>query len=303
MRVEDALLELCVETEHLLFGTPALVDVGVGAEPFHGAPLRVAQSHRLRVEPAVLAVMAADPELHAEVRPGCNGRLPRGHGERSVVEVDLVQPAEAQLRRLRNARVGHPLAAEIVARPLGFAGPDELGQRLGQLTEAALALAQVALRGDALGDVIEGPHPAGDGRTLHRGGGMALEHATVLEQQRVDVGGVRPVERLHLGEERLGIDQLVRDIGQERGIVPTLHQVVRDAPEVREATIRNKDVTGRCPRRGSHRRWSPGSLEDAPRSRAAAPRSAGAPRCPGRCRTGRAARRPRRRRGLWCSGT
>src|SRR5262245_4098195 len=75
--------------------------------------------------------------------------------------MDLIEPVEAELLRLRNPRVAHPLRTEIIAPAVRSAGPDQLRQSLDQHAQIQLALAQLLFELLALGQVshdLDEPH-------------------------------------------------------------------------------------------------------------------------------------------------
>src|SRR5580700_5468927 len=68
-----------------LLGLPEVGDVGAGAEPFDDLAGAVSNWYAARLEPAVLPVRPADPELHVVVCPTRNRLRPAVSGPLAVI--------------------------------------------------------------------------------------------------------------------------------------------------------------------------------------------------------------------------
>ncbi len=218
-----------------LGGGPGLLDVGAGAEPLHDGAVRAAQGHRARVEPAVDAVRAAEPEVDAVVGAGGHGMLPHRQHPLAVVGMELVRPAGAELLRRGAAGVFHPAPAQEGAGARGVAGPDQLRQRIHHLVVAPLDVA-----GDVpIVDVGERPDPLHEhaGHVADRGAAQLVPppHAVVPPVPELGLErGARRQARLpagHHGFAIVGVDgldppgaQLVRGVS---GVLepPLAHEV------------------------------------------------------------------------------
>src|ERR1051325_5850926 len=89
--------------------------------------------------------------------------------------MNVLQPPEAEVPGRGDAGVGGPLWAEVIARPVGLAGPGDLGKGFGQLSETALVLTERGFRG-----------LVGRRGTVSRWAGMFvhMSHAVVLWRGR-----------------------------------------------------------------------------------------------------------------------
>src|SRR5204862_4565840 len=181
-----ALPNLCLEE---FVGAFLVVDIRVGAQPFHDAAFGVAQRHAPRLEPAMRAIGAAQTIFEVERRLRLDCALPRGRRPLAISRIDLFEPAEAELPLLGNAGIAHPLRAHVIAAPVGQAGPYQLRQAFRQRAEARLALAQRLVGPLAVGDVVRHLRKTGEGTafvpygrdgSLDAKAGPVLAHAPTL---------------------------------------------------------------------------------------------------------------------------
>ena len=183
---------------HRRLGFLDVLDVRVAAEPLDDLARVVAQGDGESAKPPINAIISAQAELDGEiVAAGCGG-LPDGDRAVAVVGVELLQPAITELRGFGDAGVVDPLRTEVVARPVGAAGPNKLRQGLHDLPEPLLARAHRLLGPLALGDVggdadepfqIAGGVEHGPADFLHHHDAAVAADDAVFD--RVGVGGGR----------------------------------------------------------------------------------------------------------------
>ena len=123
-------------------GLVALVDVGVGADPFGDGAGGVAERHGAGGHPAVGAVVAAEAVLGLVRRAGSDGGLPGGARGGAVVGVDGDEPALAPvvLPRLPGKRL--PVGRRLFLEPRRPGGPDHRRGGAHEQAVAGLAAAQ-----------------------------------------------------------------------------------------------------------------------------------------------------------------
>src|SRR5580693_4308817 len=98
-----------------LLALPQLRDVGAGAEPFDDIPAGVADRHAARLEPAILAVAAANAVFDV-VRVVPRDRFqPETPCRLAIVRVQRLEPSPTKQVRLFKACVLRPLRAEVIA--------------------------------------------------------------------------------------------------------------------------------------------------------------------------------------------
>src|SRR5437773_1981815 len=122
-----------------------LSDVGAGAEPFDDIPAGVADRYAARLEPAILAVAAANAVFDV-VRVMPRDRFqPKVARRLAVVRVQRLEPLPPEQVRLGNTCMLRPLRAKVIARAVRRRRPNELWQRLGQAPPTLLAFPQPLL--------------------------------------------------------------------------------------------------------------------------------------------------------------
>ncbi len=137
-----------------LLGALLVVDVGAGAEPLDDPPRLVEQWQAASEVPAVGPIrVAPQAVLDLERRAGRPGLSPDFAGPFSIVRVDHAEPTQSEPAFGVLARVIIPAAVDVLVLSVGPAGPDELGQGLGQCAEPRLAGPQLLLAPAALGDL------------------------------------------------------------------------------------------------------------------------------------------------------
>jgi hypothetical protein len=107
-----------------------------------------------------------------------------------------------------------------------------------------LELALVPLRAPSLRDVPEGPDAPGHLPSVDQRGREPLEHAAVLEPERVERVLRGGVELRDLRLEHLGVLELLQDEGDELRVVAHGEEVLRDAPHLGEPLVGRDDVAG-----------------------------------------------------------
>src|SRR6266436_6434148 len=107
-----------------------LCDVGAGAEPFDDIPAAVADRYTARLEPAILAVAAANAVFDVVRVVPCDRCQPETPRWFAVVRMQRLKPSPAEQFRLRNAGVLRPLRAKVIACAIRRRRPNELRQRL-----------------------------------------------------------------------------------------------------------------------------------------------------------------------------
>ena len=178
--------------------------------------------------------MPSDTELHIEALSGLHLVGPLGHGPVPIIGMKLLEPAVSQLALFGYSGVLHPLLAQVVARPVDSACPEELGQRLEQLPETGLAIPDGLFILLALGDVEACADHAhglaiGVGEDLAPGvdgapaavtelravvglvGTLVLQCVGDVSSYAVPVAGVEPFDELRepCDLRRLGLEQAI----------------------------------------------------------------------------------------------
>src|SRR5439155_22382126 len=125
-----------------LLAVAQLRDVSAGAEPFDDIPASVADRCAARLEPAILAVAAANAVFDVVSVVPCDRCQPETPRRLAVVRVQRLEPSPTKQVRVFNACVLRPLRAEVIARAIRSRRPDELWQRLGQAPPTLFAFAQ-----------------------------------------------------------------------------------------------------------------------------------------------------------------
>jgi hypothetical protein len=121
-----------VRLPRLVLGHDAVVDVGRAAEPHRRVTLVVAVGTRGREHPPIASFAGSDPMLDLEpVRPGADGRRPRGDGRGAVVRMQRGLPSIAlDLLGAKRRDLGPPRVA-VGHAPRRIGRPDELGNSIG----------------------------------------------------------------------------------------------------------------------------------------------------------------------------
>ena len=94
---------------------------------------------RALFEPAINAVSATHARLAFEHRVRPDTLIPLFEQVVAILRVDMSNPAKLELFLGRGARILLPLRAEVVARPVRAAGPDQVRQGMRQGTPSLLA--------------------------------------------------------------------------------------------------------------------------------------------------------------------
>jgi hypothetical protein len=144
--------------------TLLVLDVRRGAEPLEH--LAAGPEHRQGAAqvPAIHAVVPLEPVLRLEPAAGRDRAPHEVHVDVEIVPVNAPLPPPRFGFALREARVLGPLAVHVLHGPVGARDPHDLGERIGQVPEALLALAQLLLHLFSLrdvGDHAEEQPPAG----------------------------------------------------------------------------------------------------------------------------------------------
>src|SRR5205814_4806391 len=106
----------------------------------------VADRYAARLEPAILAVAAANAVLDVVSVVPCDRCQPETPRRLAVVRVQRLEPSPTKQVRLFKACVLRPLRAEVIARAIRRRRPNELWQRLGEAPPTLFAFAQRLLR-------------------------------------------------------------------------------------------------------------------------------------------------------------
>src|SRR5690606_23180120 len=112
--------------------------------------------------PAVLAVVAAHPELEPERLEPILRIAKRSFEMRPIVGMHGFEPACAETFRRRDAGELVPGSRQEDARALGRGDPDHERRVVGELPEARLALAELRLGEPPLGDLLHDGRDADD---------------------------------------------------------------------------------------------------------------------------------------------
>src|SRR5439155_15141290 len=128
-----------------LLAVAQLRDVSAGAEPFDDIPASVADRCAARLEPAILAVAAANAVFDVVSVVLSDRFQPETPRRLAVVRVQRLEPSPTKQVRLCNARVLRPLRAKVIARAIRRRRPNELWQRLSYDPPTLLTLPQPLL--------------------------------------------------------------------------------------------------------------------------------------------------------------
>ena len=110
-------------------------------------------------------------------------------------------------------------------------------QGLDEYSQELEVLGEILFEGLLGGDVPEGPYPAGHRALQHHRNGIALDDATIIENQGVHVFLVRVIQSLDFPKKGLGIGQLAENIIQECLVVTGVEKVLGDTPDIGEPPI------------------------------------------------------------------
>ncbi len=135
---------------------PDLGEVDAGADEAGELAVGLPARHRRRVEPAILPVVAPQAEFLGVGHLGGDAVMEVPGAGRTVLRVQAVGPAGAELLLERAAGEVVPGLVEVDARPVGLDDPDQHRGRVGQVAEPLLGLPQLGrVRLQQSGHVVE----------------------------------------------------------------------------------------------------------------------------------------------------
>ena len=139
---------------------------------------------------------------------------------------------------IRSTVAGNDLAHLIVRNPNGRRHGVHDGLQLGHpLPLASRAFTDRLFCLLTRGDVAEGPDPAVQLRPLPQRMGYALKYPAIFEIQNIETVFARRVKCLNLFEESWRLDQLIKDILKQDGVVLGSHDFRWDPPQFAKTFI------------------------------------------------------------------